>query len=239
VVVVLAPVIGAGLLLGRYPPASALDRAQMRWPILTAGVVALGLVTSGLAESALGPEVQTALFLTAAAALPASFLIGLLRHTEQADRVAAVEASRARLAEVADAERRRIERDLHDGAQQQLLALLARVELARTKVGDGDEAVDRELRGIGEGIRQVHRDLRELARGIHPAILTDRGLAEAVRSALARLPISAELVVSPGAAQPAPPDRGRSGLLPGAGRTDQRAQARGNHDGTRRSDRER
>jgi signal transduction histidine kinase len=143
--------------------------------------------------------VQAALFVTAGAALPASFLVGLLRHTEQADRLAAVEDSRARLVEVADRERRRIERDLHDGAQQQLLGLLTRVELARASLGDSEPGagVDAELRAIGEGIREVHRDLRELARGIHPPVLTDCGLAEAVASAATRLPLRIELVVSP------------------------------------------
>jgi signal transduction histidine kinase len=142
-------------------------------------------------------DVQTAMFIAVVAALPASFLIGLLRHSEHMDRLRALEASRTRLVEVADAERRRIERDLHDGTQQQLLALLARVELVRTRIADEDAAIGRELRGISEGIRQVHRDLRELARGIHPAVLTDHGLSEAVRSSVARLPQPAEVDVSP------------------------------------------
>jgi signal transduction histidine kinase len=195
--VALLPVAGLGLLLARYPRASAPDRAQMRWPIGTATVVALGLVTTGWAEEALGADTQTALFVAAGVALPLSFLVGLLRHTEEADRLAAAEASRARLVEVADEERRRIERDLHDGAQQQILALLARVELARGEHGNANDDVDRELRGIADELRSVHGDLRELARGVHPAVLTDHGLGEAVRSALTRLPFPAELMVAP------------------------------------------
>jgi signal transduction histidine kinase len=195
--VVLLPVLGFVLLVARYPGAAARERAQMRWPIATAGVVAVGLVTSGVAEELLGPQTQSALFVAAGVALPASFLIGMLRHTEETDRLAALQASRARLAEVADAERRRIERDLHDGAQQQILALLARVELARTGLGDGSGGVDQELRGIADELRAVHRDLRELARGVHPAVLSDHGVAEAVRSALGRLPFPVELEVSP------------------------------------------
>ncbi len=195
--VLLAPVLGAGLLLARFPRASQEDRTQMRWPAVTALVIAVLLLTSGLAEAALGPSVQTAVFVTAGAALPASFLVGLLRHSEEAERLKAAEASRSRLAAVADAERRRIERDLHDGAQQQLIALLARVELARSQLGEADGEVARELGEIGSDIRDVHHDLRELARGIHPAILTDRGLAEAVRSAASRLPLKAALEVAP------------------------------------------
>lgn len=197
-VVLLAPLLGLVLLLARYRGAPTLDREQMRWPIGTTAVLVLGLVTTGLAERVLGPEVQTALFVATAAALPASFLVGLLRRTEQAERLAAVEESRARLAEVAVTERRRIERDLHDGAQQQLLALLARVELVRARLGEEAGAdVDRELRGIRDAVGEVHRDLRELARGIHPAVLTDCGLAEAVRSALVRLPLQTEVTVAP------------------------------------------
>ena len=195
--VILLPVAGLALLVARYSRAPAPDRAQMRWPIVTALVMAVGLITTGLAEDSLGADVQSALFVTAAAALPASFLIGLLRHTEEAQRLAEVEASRARLAEVAEVERRRIERNLHDGAQQQILALLAQVEITRAELGGRDDDVERGLRDIGEGLRQAHRDLRELARGVHPAVLTDHGLPEAVRSALARLPLRTDLVVSP------------------------------------------
>ena len=192
----LLPVAGVILLLARYPRAPAADRAQMRWPMVTAGLIGVALLTSGWAEDLLGPDAQTALFVTAGAALPVSFLVGLLRHTEEAERLAALAASRARLAEVADNERRRIERDLHDGAQQQLLALLARVELARGELAAGDASVERELAAIAEDLRTVHGDLRELARGVHPAVLTDHGLAEAVRSAMERLPGGAHLVVT-------------------------------------------
>ncbi|UOY02229.1 sensor histidine kinase [Blastococcus sp. PRF04-17] len=196
-VALIAPLAGLALLLARYVGAPELDRAQMRWPILTTAVLVVGLVTTGLAERVLGPEVQAALFVGTAALLPASFLVGLLRRAEQEERLAAVEESRARLAEGAVTERRRIERDLHDGAQQQLLALLARVELARARLGpDADAAVDRELREISAAVADVHRDLRELARGIHPAVLTDCGLGEAVRSALSRLPLQTELAVA-------------------------------------------
>ena len=197
VAVAMTPVVGFILLVARYRRAPASDRMQMRWPMITALLIAIGLVTSGLAERILGEDVQTAVFVAAAAALPASFLIGLLRHSEEAERLVAVEASRARIAEAASEERRRIERDLHDGAQQQLVALLARIELARSKVADADPRVDQELGEISDAIAQAHQDLRELARGIHPATLTDHGLAEAVRSAMSRLPEGASLDVSP------------------------------------------
>jgi signal transduction histidine kinase len=196
-VVMFLPVAGFLLLVARYPGAPPADRAQMRWPMVTAAVIVAGLLTTGIAESTLGPDTQTAVFITAGAALPVSFLVGLLRHTGEAERLAAVEASRARLAAVADAERRRIERNLHDGAQQQLLALLVQVELTRAELGGWHEDIDRGLRGIGDGLRSVHHDLRELAQGLYPSVLSDHGLAEAVRSALGRLPVPAGLSIAP------------------------------------------
>jgi signal transduction histidine kinase len=197
VAVAMTPLVGFILLVARYRRAPSADRMQMHWPIITALVIVLGLVSSALAERILGEDVQTAAFVSAAAALPASFLIGLLRHSEEAERLVAVEASRARIAEAASTERRRIERDLHDGAQQQIVALLARIALARSKVADADPRVDQELGEISDAIQQLHLDLRELARGIHPATLTDHGLAEAVRSAMSRQPEGATLDVSP------------------------------------------
>lgn len=193
----MAPVLGLVLLVVRYPRSPTADRVQMRWPLVTAVVVAAGLVTTGLLEEVLGPAGQTAVFVPTVAALPASFLIGLLRHSEEAERLAVVEASRARLVEAATGERRRIERDLHDGAQQRLIGLLTRVELVRERVHGLDPRAARELEEIREAIRGAHQELRELALGIYPPALTDHGLAEAVRSAMTRMPGSPTLVVAP------------------------------------------
>jgi signal transduction histidine kinase len=96
-----------------------------------------------------------------------------------------VRASRTRIVDAADAERRRIERDLHDGAQQRLVALAMRLDQARGQVAGAGELIDATtaelLRAIGE--------VRDLAHGLHPTILTERGLAAAVDSLAERAPI--------------------------------------------------
>jgi signal transduction histidine kinase len=89
-------------------------------------------------------------------------------------------ASRARIVEAADAERRRLERNLHDGAQQRLVALALTLRVARMQL-DGDPAATAEqLAEAEEELRCALEDLRELAHGIHPAVLTDRGLEPAL-----------------------------------------------------------
>ena len=93
--------------------------------------------------------------------------------------------SRLRIVEATDAARRRIERDLHDGAQQQLVALALELRLLRSKIGD-EADVALMVDGLSERLSAALSELRELARGIHPSILTDRGLAPAVSSLVDR-----------------------------------------------------
>jgi signal transduction histidine kinase len=103
--------------------------------------------------------------------------------------------SRLRIVEATDAARKRIERDLHDGAQQQLVALALELRLLRSKLGDeGDVAplVD----GISDRLSSALAELRELARGIHPSILTDRGLKPAISSLADRSPVPVEADVA-------------------------------------------
>jgi signal transduction histidine kinase len=95
-----------------------------------------------------------------------------------------VRASRARIVEAADAERRRIERDLHDGAQQRLLALAMRLDQARTGSNDAAAIIDATTAELMTAVREV----RDLARGLHPTILTDSGLAAAVEALAERTP---------------------------------------------------
>jgi signal transduction histidine kinase len=108
-------------------------------------------------------------------------------------RLVELQASRARLVEAADDERRRLERDLHDGAQSRLVALALNLRLARMKESDGSETaalLDASIDELGVSLRE----LRDLARGIHPAVLSERGLEPAVRALAARAPVPVEVV---------------------------------------------
>ena len=110
--------------------------------------------------------------------------------------VVELRASRARLVEAGDAARRRLERDLHDGAQSRLVALALNLRLARMAMDDGSDAaalVDRSL----DELRHSLEELRQLAHGIHPVVLTDRGLEAAVQSLAARAPVPVEVDAAP------------------------------------------
>jgi signal transduction histidine kinase len=105
-----------------------------------------------------------------------------------------VRASRARIVEAGDAERRRLERDLHDGAQQRLLGIRLALRLARGELGQGAPAAEELLGEADKEIAQTLDELRALARGIHPAVLTEEGLGPAVETLARRasLPVKVE-----------------------------------------------
>jgi signal transduction histidine kinase len=108
-----------------------------------------------------------------------------------AARVSELTTSRARLAAAFDAERRRIERDLHDGAQQRLVALSMTLGLARLDAPAGGPLAERLARAQTEA-GEALRELRELVNGIHPQVLTDRGLPDAVADLADRSPVPAD-----------------------------------------------
>jgi signal transduction histidine kinase len=101
-------------------------------------------------------------------------------------------ASRARIVEAADAARRRIERDLHDGAQQRLVALALQLRRLESSLEPNSEAT-RELAVARAELDAALEELRELARGIHPSILTDRGLEAALAAAARRSTVPIDL----------------------------------------------
>jgi signal transduction histidine kinase len=109
-----------------------------------------------------------------------------------------VRASRARILEAGDRERRRVERDLHDGAQQRLVALSLELRLAQNALGDdADPAVRNRLDRAAEEAQAALVDLRDLAVGIHPLILTESGLGAAVESLADRTPVEVTIDIGP------------------------------------------
>ncbi len=109
--------------------------------------------------------------------------------------LAEVRASRARIVAAGDAERRRLERDLHDGAQQRLLGIRLALQLARGRLADGGASVDELLAEADAEVVDALTELRALARGVHPAILTEEGLAPALAALARRAPVRVEVSV--------------------------------------------
>ena len=105
-------------------------------------------------------------------------------------------ASRSRIVQAADDARRVLERNLHDGAQQRLVALSLSLRLAQVKIAEDPAAAETILTSSREELALAIEDLRELARGIHPAVLTDRGLEAAVTTLAGRSPVPVEVSVS-------------------------------------------
>lgn len=105
---------------------------------------------------------------------------------------AELEASRVRLVRAQEAERRRIERNIHDGAQQDLVALIGHTAHVRSELRRDPAAGEAALTELQTGLHRVIGELRELAHGIHPSLLTDRGLLEAVEALASRstVPVS-------------------------------------------------
>src|SRR5215469_5403629 len=110
-----------------------------------------------------------------------------------AEAQAALTASRARIVATADATRRRIERNLHDGAQQRLVSLSLNLRAAETALPAGTGEVAQQLDEVAAGMDDVLEDLREIASGLHPAILADGGLRPALKTLARRSPLPIEL----------------------------------------------
>ncbi|GAC1484048.1 MAG: hypothetical protein PVSMB9_09930 [Candidatus Dormibacteria bacterium] len=123
-------------------------------------------------------------------------LRNLRLSAELADRLEQIEtqaselaASRMRLVAAQESERRRLERDLHDGVQQELVALIAKLRLARNQLQRDPQLATETLADLQGGIQRALTDLREVAHGIHPAVLSSQGLVEAVETMAGRMPI--------------------------------------------------
>ena len=124
-------------------------------------------------------------------------------HAEMRAQLAQVQESRVRIVAAADDERRRIERDIHDGAQQRLVALALQLRVAQRQLGKrSDPEIDRLLAEAVDELQVAVEELRELARGVHPAILTEDGLGAALESLAGRTPLPVDLDVSDGRLPP-------------------------------------
>jgi len=121
----------------------------------------------------------------------------LRRREIEAARTEELRASRVRIVAAADAARKKIERDLHDGAQQRLVSLALEVRLARARLESAPESAGPFLDRLAAELSDASAELRELARGIHPAVLSERGLGPAVEALAQRAPIPVEIVDLP------------------------------------------
>jgi signal transduction histidine kinase len=123
------------------------------------------------------------------------FLLGRTSEAEMARLLQRAEAQRTSAVDSAETERRRIERDLHDGAQQRLVALAAELGAAREKLDDDPDAGKELVAAAHEEAKAALKDIRDLVRGIHPVILEDRGLDAALSAVVARAPVPVALRV--------------------------------------------
>jgi signal transduction histidine kinase len=170
----------APLIVATYPGALSADR-----PGLAVAAAALFLAAPWVARAVAAADVRAAVALLGPSAAQRLEL-----------RVQALARSRSEVVAAADSERRRIERDLHDGTQQQLVALAMNLGMARAAAGDDMPPAARKI------IEQAHDDviaalagLRDLVRGLHPAVLNDRGLDAALSGIVARAPLPVRLQI--------------------------------------------
>jgi len=184
-------VIGGGLVAACWlAPAAAIGYLAAGHPPPAAGAAAVA-AAAGLLVAAPWLARQV----TRADAASARALLGPGRSEELAQRVESLARSRADLVAAADAERRRIERDLHDGAQQRLVSLAMNLGMARERFADAPEPVRRAIGDAHDEAVLALSELREFIRGLHPAVLNDRGLDAALSGLAARAPLPVRLRV--------------------------------------------
>lgn len=146
----------------------------------------VGHIECGPKDGGYGPGDRELLDILAGQAATAIANVGLTARL--AEQVAELARSRARIVAAQAAERQRIERNTHDGAQQQVVALIMKLRLARNQLARGDRSADEVLDELHDDARELLADLRELAHGIRP-LLSDRGLVAEVQARADRLPL--------------------------------------------------
>ncbi|GAA3137638.1 sensor histidine kinase [Streptosporangium carneum] len=192
----LAPLIGLVAFLGVVVAWSAclvgiavsvhLWRVGGRWGVVVSAACTLALLV-------VVPWVARGI--TALDVIAAEALLGPSRSDLLAQRVESLRESRAEVVDAADAERRRLERDLHDGTQQRLVSLAMNLGLARTTLADLPDPAREVIVQAHEEAKQALKELRDLVRGLHPAVLNDQGLDAALSGIAARAPFPVRLDV--------------------------------------------
>jgi signal transduction histidine kinase len=176
--------------VGHLPGGSA-DLGLFR---LHPGAGALAAMLVGLLGLVfVAPQATTAL--AAVDRVVVRWLLGPHRHREMARRVSELEISRGAAVHGAEVDRQRIERDLHDGARQRLVALAMDLGRARERFDSDPQRARQLVDDAHEEAKAALVELRDLARGIHPAVLTDRGLDAALSAVVTRCPIPVSLSV--------------------------------------------
>jgi signal transduction histidine kinase len=162
--------------------------------------VALGVAT-GVALVLAAPTLTRVL--AAEDAAVARWLLGPGRRARLAARIGELETSRAGVVDAAETERRRIERDLHDGAQQRLVSLAMELGRARAKFASDPHAAEAIVGQAHEQAKEALTELRNLVRGVHPPVLSDRGLDAALSGLAALSPVPVTVRVDPAERPPA------------------------------------
>jgi signal transduction histidine kinase len=162
--------------------------------VLAAGQAAVDRGTPQMIEYALDFTGETRNYEARFAASGEDEFLMIVREiTERKRQQEELQASRARIVAAGDDERRKLERNLHDGAQQRLVSLSLSLRLAQNRVHSDPEGAEQLLDAAREELAQALEELRELARGIHPAVLTDRGLDAALEALAARSQLPIEI----------------------------------------------
>jgi signal transduction histidine kinase len=187
-------------LIRRFPGSRGLAGTAGVGAMVTAYFVAVWAITGHGYFWPMWPMLVIAILFVA---LTLAVLYSSPRQAEMAERIETLETSRAGAVDLQDTELRRIERDLHDGAQARLVALGMSLGIAEQKLAEDPERVGELIAEARTGAEHALRELRDLARGIHPPVLADRGLEAAVASLASSTPMSVTLSVDT-ANRPAP-----------------------------------
>lgn len=183
-------VFGIVVLALRWRNGDAERRSQLRWPIrslLLLGIMLIVIAVGSLLDVTGVPDaIVIPMFFTALSLFPVALLVGITQRVRALERH--LVESRARLVEAEDVARHALERDIHDGVQQQLVAILSLTELSRHQLRHDPMTASETMSEVGDQARTAIGDLRELVRGVRPPVLADSGLVAALETRLTRLP---------------------------------------------------